>query len=408
MDVVCISFFVETIGKGKNNVNNYKCIVMKVLGSPICDKRINCKNYLLEMTIKEYYDISQDILKNNEYQRKRVKSSSTIYSLLKDDLMQGCIMPPIVLALAKDIKSDEDVIEIINNNKKDVIILDGLQRSFTIRDLIKDLDNNIAENEVLNNPIRIELYAGINKYGVLYRMLTYNTGQTQMSTRHQIEIIYSDYIDTVRNGVKFIREIDDSAPRSLGEYRFIDVVNGFTSYLERDYLSLERIDILNSIRSLQELTKEDPKAEIFDVFIEFYHIIVKKINEASNNWIADKDKLGVESVFANNVIGIFNRSQSMTGFGAALGKMIDQNIFQDIVSIKTQVENSEFENVIEGLDLFILKMDIVRNNAKKIGNDQRLFFYHFYRGLFLKDSDSFMNIKRAVDYAYRQYERETM
>lgn len=381
---------------------------MKVLGKPINDNRIGCQNYLLEMTIQEYYDISENILQNNEYQRRRVKSSSSIYSLLKDDLKQGCIIPPIVLALSRTVDEGDDLIEIINSNKDNVIILDGLQRSFTIRDLIKEVSGKPEEELVLKNIIRAELYTGINKFGILYRMLTYNTGQTQMSTRHQIEIIYSDYIDKEREGIKFLREVDDSTPRNLGEYRFRDVVDGFTSYLERDYLSIERIDILNSIKSLQELTKEDSKAEIFDSFIALYHKLIVGLNDSSPEWTAVKESLKVDRVFAQNVVGIFNKSQPMTGFGAAIGKLIDQHIYNNIADLSAQVNEQSFSNIEEGLDQLICKMDIVRNNAKKIGNDQRLFFYHFFRGLFLKESDSFMNINNAVEYAFRQYERETM
>lgn len=381
---------------------------MKLLGNPIIDNRIECQNYMIELTIQEYYDIAQNILKNNEYQRRRVKSSSTVYSLLKDDLKQGCIMPPIVLALSKKIEKDVDVLEEIKKSKDDIIILDGLQRSYTIRDLLKEIEGSPEKNKVQDHTIRIELYTGINKFGILYRMLTYNTGQTQMSTRHQIEIIYSDYIDKEKNGIRFIREVDDATPRKLGEYRFRDLVDGFTSYLERDYLSLERVDILNSIKSLQELTKEDPKAEIFDVFVEFYHCMVKKINEQAENWSPDKEELGIERVFASNVVSIFNKSQSLTGFGAAVGKLIDKNIADNIVTLKTEVEQNDFEDVKSGLDLLTIKMDVVRNNAKKIGNDQRLFFFHFYRGLLTKGGDSYLNIKVAVEYAFNQYERETM
>ena len=39
---------------------------MKVLGEPIIDSRIGCKNFLLEMSMNEYYSIAQNILKNNE------------------------------------------------------------------------------------------------------------------------------------------------------------------------------------------------------------------------------------------------------------------------------------------------------------------------------------------------------
>lgn len=383
---------------------------MKVLGNPIKDERIGCQNYLIEMTIGEYYDISRNILQNNEYQRRRVKSSSTVYSLLKGDLKQGCIMPAIVLALAHEIKSEEDVINAILENKDSIIILDGLQRSYTIRDLVREITGNLIDDEkyVLNFPLRVELYTGINKFGILYRMLTYNTGQTQMSTRHQIEIIYSDYIDRERNGIKFIREIDDASPRRLGEYKFRDVVDGFTSYLERDYLSIERIDILNSIKSLQELTKEDPHAELFDMFINCYHSLVAKIEDLGHGWTPDIERLDVERAFATSIISTFNKSQSLTGFGAAMGKLIDQGVYDNLTQARERLDAAALTDVAEGLDLFIIKMDIVRKNAKKIGNDQRLFFYHFYRGLLVVDADSFMNIKAAVEYATRQYERETM
>ena len=317
-------------------------------------------------------------------------------------------MPPIVLALTQEVNDGDDVKELIKQHKDQIIILDGLQRSYTIRDLVKEIGSNLLEMDALNNPIRIELYTGINKFGILYRMLTYNTGQTQMSTRHQIEIIYSDYIGREKDGIKFIREIDDATPRKLGEYKFRDMVDGFTSYLERDYLSIERIDILNSIKSLQELTKEDPKAELFDVFIDCYHGIVMKLNEQAGNWTPNKEELGLERVFAPNVVSMFNKSQPLTGFGAAIGKLIDQKTYDNIDAIHDKIKDIAPAEVEEGLDLLISKMDVVRNNAKKIGNDQRLFFFQYFRGLLDFETESFMSVKKAVEYAYRQYEREAM
>ena len=80
---------------------------------------------------------------------------------------------------------------------ENLIILDGLQRTYTILELIEELkseeDNQEELSKVLSNSIRIEVFLGINKIGILYRMLTLNTGQTPMSIRHQIEILYSDY-----------------------------------------------------------------------------------------------------------------------------------------------------------------------------------------------------------------------
>ena len=177
---------------------------MKV-ASKVKDGRINAVNILLDMNIREYLEVAGNIIKNNEFQRKRVKNSSTVYALLKKDLRSNCTMPPIVLAIKAEKMNhllnpydvDEEQIKSLFK-PENLIILDGLQRTYTILDLVDELkkENNIEVlNNVLDNSIRIEVYLGINKIGILYRMLTLNTGQTPMSIRHQIEMLYSDYLD---------------------------------------------------------------------------------------------------------------------------------------------------------------------------------------------------------------------
>ncbi len=79
----------------------------------IYDKRIGAKDTMIDMTIGEYYGLVKDCLNENEYQRKHVRNSSSIYSLLKQDLIKGCIMPPIVLAYTDIIEEDDDIKYII-------------------------------------------------------------------------------------------------------------------------------------------------------------------------------------------------------------------------------------------------------------------------------------------------------
>ena len=78
---------------------------MEIL-SIIQDGLLNANNVLLQMTIGEYLDIGLRILKNNQYQRKRVSRSSSIYSLLGNDLKRLCTIPTIVLALTDESKRD--------------------------------------------------------------------------------------------------------------------------------------------------------------------------------------------------------------------------------------------------------------------------------------------------------------
>ncbi|MDM3852832.1 MAG: hypothetical protein PT119_23320 [Aphanizomenon gracile PMC627.10] len=77
---------------------------MKIL-SRIFDNRINAHNILTEISIDEYLEIANFISKNNPLQRKRLKSYSSIYNLLKEDIKIGCTIPPIVLALRGCLKS---------------------------------------------------------------------------------------------------------------------------------------------------------------------------------------------------------------------------------------------------------------------------------------------------------------
>lgn len=91
----------------------------------------------MEITIGDYLEFAMDILENNDMQRKKVKSSKSVYSLLKTDLKRGCVIPPLVLALTEsgiiDEKTANDKIQdYISANPQNLMILDGLQRTYTM------------------------------------------------------------------------------------------------------------------------------------------------------------------------------------------------------------------------------------------------------------------------------------
>ena len=388
-----------------------------IVRDQIFDNRIDSLNLLIEISIQEYYNLSKNILENNEFQRRRVKSSSSVYSLLKTDLKQGCVIPPMVLALAIEAKptkeaTEGELIQLINNNIDKLIILDGLQRTYTIRDLVNELTekNDPEKEKIINHKLRIEVYIGINKLGILYRMLTLNTGQTPMSSRHQIEIIYSDYIQTGVEGITLIKETDGDTPNKLGEYKFRDIIEGFTSYLERDYLTIDRVDILDNIRSLEKLADENQETDLFLDFLTTYNNFVSKMVELGNGWEFNSEDLDSKlsgQPFAKNSLKIFNKSQVMTGFGSAMGKLSDFNAIEKVSDLNNLISILKSDNIENDLNTIIIKLDSIRVIAKKIGNDQRLFFHFFFRELFDKKSDSYLNIATSINEAYKQYERKT-
>ncbi len=388
---------------------------MEILTKDI-DERIKANNILIKMSLEEYYDISKEILENNEFQRKRVKSSSSVYSLLKSDLEQGCLIPTIFLALEEDTNdlTNDEIIKLIKLKRDKIVILDGLQRSYTICDLLKELkDQPTLIDKVKKNRIRIELYTGINKIGILYRMLTLNTGQTPMSMRHQLEIIYSDYLNRNILGIKLIREVDEITPCNKGEYKFSDIIEGFSSYVTQNYLPMDKGDLLENIKSLENLTKDVNQKDIFKDFLIAYNDLVIKLCQITNDWEFDNDDDNMGDLkaqpFAKKAYKIFNKSQVMTGFGAAVGVWIKDGTIESFEELKNNIiPFIQCNNPTESMNIMIKNLDKIRMIAKKIGNDQRFYFYNIFKFLFDKENESYLKLDKAIDNAMRSYERVTM
>ncbi|HII4481709.1 TPA: hypothetical protein ACY4S0_001761 [Clostridium perfringens] len=385
---------------------------MKII-SRIDDKKISSTNIFIEIEYKEYLSFSKKIIHNNDLQRKRVKSSKTVYSLLKDDLKDGCIIPPIVLAISdagySKEWSNEDVEKFINRNIEKLLILDGLQRTYTLIDAEKELKQEKDIEKIVDfekRILRLELYVGINKFGILYRMLTLNTGQTPMSLRHQIEILYKNFADEPIEGVQIITETDNARLGDVGVYNFKDVIEGFNSYLERNELPLEKVDVLQNIKSLEKLSIENNKKDLFKDFIEIYNKLVIKLDNESNNMQVNSEVIIYEKIdstpFGKDVVKIFNKSQALTGFGAAIGKLKDFKLINDIYEIEKSIDCIK-GNGEQWVYSLLKNLDKIKNEAKKIGNSQRMYFQYFFRELLNKESDSYLKLEDAVENSYIKY-----
>lgn len=387
----------------------------------IFDNRISANNLLFEISIEDYFKISEEIIDHNEFQRRRVKSSSTIYNLLRKDLKIGCIIPPLVLALSsKEADSEQDdPVEVLKKNTNKLIILDGLQRTHTIRDVYKELVSNGDEEELEHfkkSKIRIEVYIGVNKLGILYRMLTLNTGQTAMTMRHQIEILYSDYLNTNIGGIKLLLESNDKTIKNFDEYKFKDAIEGFTSYLDRDYLPMNRSDLLENIESLEKLSSVNQERDLFREYLNIFHSLVVQLKNNSNDWCYDAKQHVEDSSsgkplsgqpFGNTVEKTFKKSQVMTGFGSAVGKLIDFKVYDSITDLEPLLAEIKIKNSEAAYANLLSIMDNIKNTAKKIGNDQRLFFHFFFRALFDKKSDSYLILDDSINEAFSDYLRKT-
>jgi dsDNA-binding SOS-regulon protein len=390
------------------------------IASHLFDSRIDASNVLVEMSISEYEGLVKNVLKNNVFQRKRVRSSKTVYALLKHDLMRECVIPPVVLALTSGAKgydehdehAEDELISKIRENSDHLVILDGLQRTHTILDLLEELRSSKDEagiKKLENARLRVEIYIGLNRLGILYRMLTLNTGQTPMSLRQQIEILYLDYLGATIEGVELVREADGKAANKANQYNFKDVIEGFNAYLDRDELPIDKADILENINSLEKLSKENQSSELFEKYLRAFHLFTTAaVDLCGQSELGDEYLEKNSAPFGKSAIQIFKKPQSMSGFGAAVGKLIDFEVVKDIDEVISVISKLEVSDVDEFLEEINNSLNWLKNNTSKIGNAQRTFFSFYFRDILNKDADSYRDLTEAAKSALRKYQSQNM
>lgn len=384
---------------------------MKIL-SRTKDNRINSWNLFLDITIEEYLSFAELIIKNNDFQRKRVRTSKSVYALLKKDIQTGCVIPPLVLASLEDLNqepeniSDTELYGYIQENFEKVIILDGLQRTYTIIDAAKELKETDEEKykTFCKNTLKIEFYTEINRFGILYRMLTLNTGQTPMSMRHQLEMLYNNYLDIEIDGVKLIKDTDGAVRPSEREFKFQNVIEGFNAYITRSELPIDRMDLLDNIKMLENISEEDTKNDLFKTFLECYALLFNSLCSITEDRELNEEEIEISgSPFGKKTSSIFASSQAFTGFGSAIGKLKEFDI-TDLDKLHEEINDLPGKNNGDEWQIVLIEnLDNIRNKSKKIGNAQRTYFHYFFRDLFNKEGDSYLNLQNAAQSGYKKY-----
>jgi hypothetical protein len=330
-------------------------------------------------------------------------------------MRRGCVIPPLVLALTEkihDIDSlkDEELSDFVIKNAGGLVILDGLQRTHTIIDLLAEVSKGAGAPDaeaVRNLPVRVEIYIGLNRIGVLYRMLTLNTGQTPMSLRQQIEMLYLDYQDTGSH-IELMKEADGKYASKAHQYNFKDVVEGFNAYLNRDELPIDRASLLENIRSLEKLSRENQKADVFKTYVATVDQFITQVVELCDDAEVPVDDLEDPSPFGKNVTQVFRKPQAMSGLGSALGKLIDRDVLRDLDHAMELIPKVRVDNPEEFLLEINTSLSWLKNSTSKIGNAQRTFFTFYFRELLNPETDSFLDLQEAATSALRKYQDQNV
>ncbi len=269
---------------------------------------------------------------------QRNSQNKSFYSRLEDDLVRGCVMPTISIAMINDIvhrqASQSEVQQLIETKVDECFILDGIQRLSAL--------HRASEREGFDphRPCHVSFIIAGSRDRLLYRMITLNNGQKPMSARHQIEILADSFFDFDHLSIKLITEKGRNRVRAPEDFKKSDFVKGYVAYLSAS------VNIDNQ-KIIEEKMDELIASRIIDsgittTRIEFTDVVmlVEKFSQSQflRDWIRNQ----------NNFIGFCVGARTSADHLAAV--TIDE--------VESGIRN--FENAFSAINLSKIKVGKVR------------------------------------------------
>lgn len=326
-----------------------------------------------------------------EIQRKRVDPKK--YARLREDISKGALLPGITLAIdcqkvstfLNDIENqnDDNLVNALNQSE-DIYILDGLQRSYIIKDLS---EAGISFNK--DQKILLEIWFEKEIEHLIYRLIVLNSGQKPMSMRHQVELLFMTLkkdIEKEIQGLEIYLERDGKIRTHSMKFPFDRIVNAYYSFItkspeiERDNLVVKKMnedDVLSS--------QESELNETYNSFIKYLNLYCQLDTElyriynlntelfSYKNWLAEENTF--KAFFA--AVGKYTSDQKrIERANKALEKMI-ADLKATTSANSDPIFLGEFKEIKSGID------------AKKvnIGNGTRKLIMDGFREYFMGEGE---------------------
>lgn len=305
---------------------------MKLL-SIIRDERISATSVLVEMSTEKYLKLVSGSEDNLDIQRKVIKGFKP-YDRLRQDLKEGCLIPPVVLGIRKDkvntpldVEDTQFIHALESTPSNDIFIIDGLQRTNALQNVRNALQGEDLAN-FLARPVRVEVWPDITLSALTYRMILLNAGQKPMSLKHQLEVVSrplcDDLVKKYRDSLSIYREKDTSRRSGPGQYQFSIIAQAFQAFIQKSphidvrnevIAELNQIDVLTNYGNSLEKTscKVDLTTE-FECYIEFLVVFDNKLCKKYSERIESDD-----GVIIPTGVNILSRDTFHLGMAAAYG-----------------------------------------------------------------------------------------
>ena len=76
------------------------------------------------------------------------------------------------------------------------------------------------------------------------------------------------------------------------------------------------------------------------------------------------------------------------------------------IPVATQLGETVDMDMVDAVSEILLFLDEIKRTSKKIGNSQRCFFYYFFKALFDKERQEFLQPLLALNKAKQDYNRD--
>jgi hypothetical protein len=336
---------------------------------------INTKNYdsVIEshfLTGHTDYKVAVETLYPliNRLQIQRKLQTEKFYKRLELDLKNGCIMPPLTIAIVAETdlskKQVNDIQKFVNDNINKAFILDGIQRLNTLK-RVHDRDELD-----LSKPIFLNIIICKSRDNLLYRMITLNNGQKPMTARHQIEMLASNIYDFKKLGIELITEKETAQRRPRNAFKKSDIISAYIAFLS-DTTTLESSKIIES--KMDELiARKIISSRITTDGIEFSDLIKEIARLIEDEYLLKWFKN------LNNLLGF------CVGAKSCISKIRKTSISDFKDSIKT------FEEAFAHLDVSKIKLSRERRKLSE-------YLFHNFNDLEGSDSDELLLTFNEID-----------
>lgn len=209
---------------------------LQVIGHSI-DQRTHTPVVYGQIPITEYLDIVGNDFENFTIQRRREKHKA--YTRLKQDIRNGAVLPPITLSVKPHLVGN--LRSLIPNQLDDLAkelskpgqldILDGLQRTYLIHDLIEDGVQLNPDQKLL-----LEFWLEPSLPQLIYRIIVLNAGQKPMSMRHQVELLFMSLRQNIQqmiDGLEIHTERDQTRRRRAKKYALNVVASAYHAFITK-------------------------------------------------------------------------------------------------------------------------------------------------------------------------------